>query len=233
MAIARILVVDDEPIVLRVASSILSGCGYEVISAPNGRQALEILQVSPTPDLVLSDMEMPGIKGQELLEEVKHVAPSTARMLMSGHAPPTVIAIDVPFLAKPFTPDKLVAAVQHVLCESRWMIGDISSAVPREPEQLRQEAATGTAQSKALPERGAQKTKPFKPKADIEDLWLTRVKRARVLFNLARERARTAGEDGSPAFRDAQLCEYRAREEYMRVLQIFSDLILHGKFPEE
>jgi DNA-binding NtrC family response regulator len=78
----------------------------------------EIVSTPPPPDLVISDLAMPGIRGPELLEAVKQVAPSTAKMLMSGYALSGEMLRGVAFLQKPFTPDKLIAAVQAVLAES-------------------------------------------------------------------------------------------------------------------
>ena len=62
----RILVVDDQPVNLRVVSSLLSRQGYEVVCAGNGEEALQ-RYAEGAPDLVLLDMIMPGMDGFELM----------------------------------------------------------------------------------------------------------------------------------------------------------------------
>lgn len=62
---ARILIVDDEPMILRIMQVALEDRGYTVTSAQNGEQALAILE-SMVPDAVITDIDMPRMNGQQL-----------------------------------------------------------------------------------------------------------------------------------------------------------------------
>ena len=66
----RILVVDDAPPCLLLLSRLLAGQGYEVATARNGKEALEVLQTRAF-DVLISDMNMEPVNGMELLREVK------------------------------------------------------------------------------------------------------------------------------------------------------------------
>ena len=116
-----ILVVEDEPVVLRLAAFGLRAQGYTVIEASDGVEALEIAgRVAPELDLVISDVIMPGMSGPELLKRLAVVAPGAKRLLVSGHAESTVlpaglIDVDATFLPKPFTPERLARKVREVL----------------------------------------------------------------------------------------------------------------------
>ncbi len=63
---ARILIVDDEPFLRRILTYMLTGAGHEIDCAEDGEQAWERLTGSDPPDLVISDLMMPGISGVEL-----------------------------------------------------------------------------------------------------------------------------------------------------------------------
>ena len=67
---AKILVVDDEKIVVDLHKKMLEKCGYEVITAYNGTEALDLV-ASDHPDLILTDVFMPGMDGLQLCEELK------------------------------------------------------------------------------------------------------------------------------------------------------------------
>jgi two-component system, cell cycle sensor histidine kinase and response regulator CckA len=116
MGVARVLVVDDEPAVLKLINSILTKSGYEVMGAPDGRTALEIVCRPTAVDLVISDVVMPGMKGPELLEAIKRVSPSTALMLMTAYSPGEPLPPgSAPVLQKPFMPADLLAAIEKTL----------------------------------------------------------------------------------------------------------------------
>ena len=70
MAEGRVLVVDDDPQILRAVRTSLQGHGYEVLTAGNGETAIEFLADSEV-DLVLLDLGLPGIDGQEVLSRVR------------------------------------------------------------------------------------------------------------------------------------------------------------------
>jgi two-component system NtrC family response regulator len=79
-----ILIVDDEKNYLLVLSAVLEDEGYEVLTAPDGAEALEI-QKSSDLDLVVTDMKMPGMDGIDLLEQVKARDPDLPVIMMTAH----------------------------------------------------------------------------------------------------------------------------------------------------
>ncbi len=117
----RILVVDDSASVRQVQSFVLSGAGYEVVEAMDGRDALEKLAAHPV-QLVLTDLNMPNLDGTGLVRAVRG---SPAHRL----TPVVVITTEsqeakkqearaagaTGWIVKPFTPDQLLAVVRRVL----------------------------------------------------------------------------------------------------------------------
>jgi CheY-like chemotaxis protein len=77
-AAARVLVVDDDALMLASVSRKLSRQGYDVLPASRPRQALEIIKTPPPVQLILSDVSMPEMRGTQLLSEVFRLAPETA-----------------------------------------------------------------------------------------------------------------------------------------------------------
>ena len=80
----KILLVDDEDGIRRVLSITLEDIGYEVFSAKNGKEALELFK-EIQPPIVLTDIKMPGMDGVQLLRRIKDVAPDTEVIMITGH----------------------------------------------------------------------------------------------------------------------------------------------------
>ncbi|MBI5726397.1 MAG: response regulator, partial [Ignavibacteriales bacterium] len=80
----KILVVDDEDIIRESISYVLSNEGYEVEQAENGRVAYE-KALETTYDLIITDIEMPQMKGTELLEKVSAVTSSTSFIVITAY----------------------------------------------------------------------------------------------------------------------------------------------------
>lgn len=80
----KVLCVDDEPINLMILERIL-GKKYKVISAENGPKALEILQKDPEIQLVVTDMQMPGMSGIELIRQTDKQFPGKKYFMLSGY----------------------------------------------------------------------------------------------------------------------------------------------------
>jgi DNA-binding NtrC family response regulator len=80
---ATLLIVDDEPSIRESLSQVLTEIGYRVRSAEDGFTALREI-VSEAPELLLSDLNMPGISGFELLSEVRRRFPAIRTIAMSG-----------------------------------------------------------------------------------------------------------------------------------------------------
>jgi CheY-like chemotaxis protein len=102
----KILVVDDEEPVRRMVCLVLQSNGHTVLTASDGRRALETL-AGDTIDLVISDVAMPHMTGRELAATVSRSHPGLPVLLMSGSERPD----GYPFIAKPFRPQNLLAAV--------------------------------------------------------------------------------------------------------------------------
>jgi DNA-binding NtrC family response regulator len=114
----RVLVVDDEAIVLKSCRLVLEAEGWEVVSAASVDEALAILE-SLTPDLLLIDVKMPVHDGMYLMRQVKAKKPGIPIIVMSGYPTRETIsnAEDLgaaTFLPKPFTPDELAETLRAV-----------------------------------------------------------------------------------------------------------------------
>ncbi len=113
-----LLVVEDQAQLRRALEEALSECGYRVLVAQGGADALEILAREPV-DLILTDVIMPKMSGVELAVRASTIAPRARVLLMSGYAPETVAASEAarryPSLAKPFAPDELLRKLREIL----------------------------------------------------------------------------------------------------------------------
>lgn len=117
----RLLVVDDEPNLLRAIAAVLRGKGFEVSTARNGQDAL--LQIAKSlPDLIVSDVRMPVMDGYRLARQLR-AAPHTklipivfltAKDETEDRIEGFQSGVDV-YLTKPFEPDELIAVIQNIL----------------------------------------------------------------------------------------------------------------------
>src|SRR5271168_1828917 len=80
-----VLVVDDETVIADSLAAILRQNGFAAVAAYNGRSALEVARVAP-PDLLLSDVAMPGMSGIDLAIAICQATPGCKVILFSGHA---------------------------------------------------------------------------------------------------------------------------------------------------
>jgi PAS domain S-box-containing protein len=117
---ATILVVDDEPALLRLTATNLRDAGYDVIAAGGGEAALEAAaQPGREIDLVLTDVMMPGLLGQHLAQRLDELLPGIPLVYMSGFPKPSPAAdgrqLDGALLLKPFSEDDLLRTVAHAL----------------------------------------------------------------------------------------------------------------------
>ena len=116
-----VLVVEDEPALLMLASSILKHQGYTVLQALDGNKAFAAAREHAGPiHLVLADVVLPGLKGPEVAERLKRLRPGLKVAFMSGYTDEALgrhhgFPTGAPFLQKPFTPDRLIKYVRRVL----------------------------------------------------------------------------------------------------------------------
>jgi len=80
----KILIVDDEPVILEMISIFLKRSGYEVMTTNNASDAIKRI-IENEIDILLTDVMMPGISGFELSEKVNHVFPEIKIILMTGY----------------------------------------------------------------------------------------------------------------------------------------------------
>lgn len=125
MSPASILVIDDEPQIRRVLRTTLSTHGYEIAEAKTGEEALEWLRKQP-PDLVLLDMNMPGMGGVEACREIRRASDAPIIMLTVRNAErDKVAALDAgadDYVVKPFGIEELLARIRAAL--RRYAPGD-------------------------------------------------------------------------------------------------------------
>jgi CheY-like chemotaxis protein len=116
-----VLLVEDEEIVRELAREILEMCGYQVLVAANGSEALRACREHKGEiQLILTDVIMPQMSGRQLKEALATLRPGTSVLYMSGHAEDAVIRHGahnegVAFIQKPFTPETLARKVRQVV----------------------------------------------------------------------------------------------------------------------
>ncbi len=115
----RILVVDDDPTIRASVADALSSEAREVLVAASAEEALAVLS-SRAPDIVLSDVKMPGVGGMELLQAIKERVPLADVVLMTAddNVPTVVSAMRggaVDFLCKPLDLHELREVIQRLV----------------------------------------------------------------------------------------------------------------------
>jgi DNA-binding response OmpR family regulator len=107
-----ILVVDDDPMVMRAITASLALAGYQVLVAHGGAAGLETFLADPYAfDLVLTDVMMPFLNGIEMAERIRAVRPGARIVLMSGCSD-AVNEPRYPLIRKPFLTEDLIRVVQ-------------------------------------------------------------------------------------------------------------------------
>ncbi|MCC6904454.1 MAG: hybrid sensor histidine kinase/response regulator [Anaerolineae bacterium] len=141
---AAILLVDDDPAILEGVADLRSLYDYNVIAAGNGQEALRAMQEG-LPDLIISDIMMPGMDGYEFFEAVRSnpvwtpipfvflTARGQARDIRLGN----LLGVDA-YLVKPFEPDDLLVMVESRLKRAR----DIQTVTRADVERIKQELIT-------------------------------------------------------------------------------------------
>lgn len=142
---ARVLVVDDDPVVAKSFDRVLSGKGYAVITARDGPEALEKLAREDY-DAVFTDIRMPGMDGLEVAARIKATRPWLPVVIVTGYGSPASEArakeIGVAgFLHKPLSPEMIEGSAREALA-SKAVDRDAPAAMaqPAEVAQTAQPA---------------------------------------------------------------------------------------------
>ncbi|MEM7163851.1 MAG: response regulator [Planctomycetota bacterium] len=127
------LAVDDEKMVLSVLARMLEHSGYDVVTATSGEEAVRAIRKNPQIDVAILDLTMPGLTGHETFDEIRIQRPDLAVVFCSGQSPDDCGTLvhehsRTAFLAKPFGPDQLNAALQRAVAAPQSEAGE--SAVP-------------------------------------------------------------------------------------------------------
>ncbi|WP_289020978.1 PAS domain S-box protein [Desulfobacter postgatei] len=126
MGTERILLVDDEPSLVKMITQMLKRSGYEVIGKTSSASALKTFKETPEQfDLVISDIAMPEMSGDQLAQAIKQVRPETPVILCTGHSnrmdenKVKIMGIEA-FITKPFQKQDIANTVRNVLDEARF-----------------------------------------------------------------------------------------------------------------
>jgi two-component system, OmpR family, KDP operon response regulator KdpE len=127
-ATVKILVVDDEPPIRKLLRTGLGTQGYEVLEAPNGKAALELL--AKKPDLVILDLGLPDIDGLELLKRIRGAQNGLPIVVLSsrGDEAGKVAALDLgadDYVTKPFGMEELLARMRTALRHQLQVQGEL------------------------------------------------------------------------------------------------------------
>jgi signal transduction histidine kinase len=139
----RILIIDDEEVVLDSCKLVLEPAGFKIATANNGIAGLGMVREF-NPDLIFVDLKMPGISGFEVLERLFAMDPNRVAIVITGYATVSS-AVDAmkrgayDFLPKPFTPDELRLITRRGLEKHRLV--QEATALRREKEMLRENFA--------------------------------------------------------------------------------------------
>jgi CheY-like chemotaxis protein len=113
------MVVEDDSGVRRFACRVLEAAGFRILAAPDGPTAVATSTDGPV-DLLLTDMVMPTMSGREVANRLTAAQPGLRVLFMSGHTDKGIVhsgILDsgIDFLAKPFTAEALLAAVDEAM----------------------------------------------------------------------------------------------------------------------
>jgi DNA-binding response OmpR family regulator len=122
MAKARILVIDDDPIIVDMLQLALEKAGYEVLSAIDGDLGLDLFR-REKPDLVVVDIAMPGIDGYQVIEQIRGAGDRptpTPIIILTAHQQSVMrayaeeLGVDL-YLTKPVAPQKLIGHIAELV----------------------------------------------------------------------------------------------------------------------
>jgi len=117
--LTNVLVVDDEPMIRQISRRTLEACGYRVTEASGGLEAIELLSHGTPLDLLIADLDMPELTGDEMVRRIRAARPDLKVLYVTGHIDLVMDARPLwdgeAFLDKPFSPTGLREAVALLL----------------------------------------------------------------------------------------------------------------------
>jgi CheY-like chemotaxis protein len=115
-----VLLVEDAPMIRRLAREIMTRAGYTVIEAADGEQAAQLAGRLPRIDVLLTDVVMPRLNGIELTAQLRRTRPELRVLFMSGYSDYAIVRNGLlsdrtTYLQKPFTPEELLRKLRSVI----------------------------------------------------------------------------------------------------------------------
>jgi signal transduction histidine kinase len=107
----RILLVDDDPLVLMMTGDMLRELGHEPIAIASANKVLEFLRANGPPDLAILDYAMPEMTGAALAERLRDAYPALPLVLATGYSDRAKVNVDLPRLSKPYTVAELAQQI--------------------------------------------------------------------------------------------------------------------------
>lgn len=115
-----ILIVEDEDALRRYVTRMITGLGYKVSSCSSGMEALETIRHGLRPDLIVTDIVMPGINGREMAEQAREIVPGQKVLFVSGFNDDVlvnqgIIKADLTYIQKPFSKNDISIKIAEML----------------------------------------------------------------------------------------------------------------------
>jgi DNA-binding NtrC family response regulator len=137
-----VLIVDDDPKIRELLTSILENASYIVETASDGKEAIKTCKKFPI-DVALIDVELPDMKGTNLLSTLKALQPKMVKIIITGH--PTienaVTAVNERadgYILKPFNPDDLLEMIRKLITDKKneylTMLREVEQAQQNTPQ---------------------------------------------------------------------------------------------------
>ena len=113
----KILIIDDDPVIVKYLTTLFEDNGYEAVSANDGSKGFELLETE-NPDLITLDLQMPEEWGPRFYRKLsKSKFKDTPVIIVSGMSGQHAVKKAVAYVSKPFDPDKLLGIIRKTLGE--------------------------------------------------------------------------------------------------------------------
>jgi DNA-binding response OmpR family regulator len=149
----RILVVDDDLAFLEFTSTTLESAGFTIVGVTSGAEALEVTRGAEPPDLVVLDVQLPGMSGYEVCRELRdEFGDGLPILFVSGfrtEALDRVAGLLVgadDYLVKPFAPDELIGRIRALMRRSRGLSNGSNWGLTRREDEVLRLLASGLRQ---------------------------------------------------------------------------------------